>query len=178
MNRLGLFAFVLILGCEHFEGELLAPGEWIEIPGLEGRWDVPHTTDEPISIVKSAQAKEYRIVPRQGDVPGVVRFASIDGRIIGEYRDGKEGKPIRQGYIFRMEKSGDCFLVSVGQEITEQMVDKYKLIARAEKSLKTSLPSYVLNGTAAQNRRALDALLKDPHFFPDRPGLKICRIAN
>jgi hypothetical protein len=77
MNRLGLFAFVLILGCEHFEGELLAPKEWIEIPGLEGRWDVPHTTDEPISIVKSAQAKEYRIVPRKGDVPGVVRFASM-----------------------------------------------------------------------------------------------------
>lgn len=144
--------------------------------GLEGRWDVPHTTDEPISIVKSTQAKEYRIVPRKGDVPGVVRFASIDGRIIGEYRDEKEGKPVRQGYIFRMEKSGDCFLVSVGQEITVQ-VNKYRLIAGAEKSLKTSLPTYVLNGTAAQNRSALDALLRSL-FFRNASGSEICRVAN
>ena len=170
-------AALLLAGCEHFRGQLLDPSEWIAFPELVGTWDVPKTTDPPVRIEPIPGRKEYRLIPRAKETPAVLRFARIHGRIIGEYRDIKSGVAADFGYIFRIEKSGSCFLVYVGQEITGEMVNKYKLIALKEASIAGSTPSYVLSGTAAENRRALNDLIDDPGFFPAHPGLRICPAA-
>ncbi len=169
-----LSALFVLAGCEHFRGQLLDPGEWIEFPEIVGTWDVPRTTDPPVRIEKASARNEYRLIPRPKETPALLRFARVKGRIIGEYRDIKDGKAADFGYIFRIEKNGPCFLVYVGQEITIEMVNKYKLNAVKDAPIRGSSPSYVLNGTAAQNRKALNDLVEDPGFFPAHPGVRIC----
>jgi len=157
-----------VTGCEHAIGRVLRQSELIFVPGLASRWNAIPQSDSPSVVVLTERtgSNDYLLTVEKDQERAIVRFASIQGLIVGEYHDlEKNGRDSDASYFFAIRKSGECFAIYVGTDLTEELIKRNKISGRKTSAYPGGSDSYVLDGTSEQKRRALEVLVQDRAFF-------------
>lgn len=162
------FVINLFFSCEHFFDFVLKEEELIQVPELVGRWAAYEKGKETaiLKIEESVKNREYVLKVETENQRALLRIAHIKNLYVGEYHDFDEKNKVKPfGYFFILKKVNQDFQVYIGSDITKEMVDKYKLVAKENNIIGKKYITYSLSGTSLQNRKALDLLLSDPDFF-------------